>query len=160
MGSRLVGQTIPMLLRLVRAQAELVGRATKRLAGSSALISAMKRIGLVSETIDLDVFRQVAASFVGVDWRIYSDLLEKLDQHDAEDVLATIDIPVAIAAGTRDLMTPPATAERMHRAIRGSRLVVIEGGTHYTPVEYPGILTEELARLLARVPGWAKRDAA
>src|SRR5688572_8573784 len=34
MGSRLVGQTIPMLLRLVRAQAALAGRLTKRVAGS------------------------------------------------------------------------------------------------------------------------------
>jgi pimeloyl-ACP methyl ester carboxylesterase len=41
MGSRLVGQTIPMLLRLVRAQAALAGRVTKRVAGSDALISAM-----------------------------------------------------------------------------------------------------------------------
>ncbi|HEY1555225.1 MAG TPA: alpha/beta hydrolase [Kofleriaceae bacterium] len=160
LGSRLIGQTIPMLLRLVRAQAALVGRATQRLAGSQALIAAMKRVGLVSETIDLDVFRAVAASFVGVDWRIYSDMLLRLDEHDAEDVLATIDVPVAIAVGDRDLMTPPATAEHMHRTIRGSRLVVIAGGTHYTPVEYPAILVDELARLLARVPGWDKRVAA
>src|SRR5689334_5435759 len=55
MGSRLIGQTIPMLLRLVRAQATLVGRATKRLAGSDALISAMKRVGLVSDTIDIEI---------------------------------------------------------------------------------------------------------
>ena len=160
MGSRLVGQTIPMLLRLVRAQAELVGRATKRLAGSTALIGAMKRVGLVSETIDMDVFRAVAASFVGVDWRIYSDLLSRLDEHDASEVLETIAVPVAIATGDRDLMTPPATAEHMHRAIRGSRLVVIQGGTHYTPVEYPAILVDELGRLLDRVPGWARREAA
>ena len=160
MGSRLVGQTIPMLLRLVRAQAELVGRATKRLAGSAALIAAMKRVGLVSESIDMDVFRAVAASFVHVDWRIYSDLLSRLDEHDAEDVLPTIEVPVAIVTGDRDLMTPPATAEHMHRRIRGSRLVVIEGGTHYTPVEYPAILVDELGRLLDRVPGWERRDAA
>lgn len=160
MGSRLVGQTIPMLLRLVRAQAELVGRATKRVAGSSALIAAMKRVGLVSESIDMDVFRAVAASFVHVDWRIYSDLLSRLDEHDAEDVLPTIGVPVAIVTGDRDLMTPPATAEHMHRRIRGSRLVVIEGGTHYTPVEYPAILVDELGRLLDRVPGWERRDAA
>ena len=160
MGSRLIGQTIPMLLRLVRAQAELVGRATKRVAGSSALISAMKRVGLVSESIDLEVFRAVAAGFVHVDWRIYSDLLSRLDEHDAEDLLPTIDVPVAIVTGDRDLMTPPATAEHMHRKIRGSRLVVIDGGTHYTPVEYPAILVDELGRLLDRVPGWERRVAA
>ena len=154
MGSRLVGQVIPMLLRLVRAQAALVGRATKRLAGSDALIAAMKRVGLVSDTIDMELFRAVAGGFATVDWAIYSDLLSRLDEHDCEDVLPTIDIPVTIIAGDRDLMTPPATSEHMHRAIAGSRLVVIKGGTHYTPVEYPAILQDELKKLLARVPGW------
>jgi pimeloyl-ACP methyl ester carboxylesterase len=156
MGSRLVGQTIPMLLRLVRAQAALVGRATKRIAGSDALISAMKRVGLVSQTIDLDIFRIVAGGFVNVDWVIYSDLLARLNEHDCGDVLATIDIPVTIVTGDRDLMTPPSTAEHIHRAIPTSRLVVIKGGTHYTPVEYPEVIADELGRLLDRVPGWER----
>jgi len=160
MGSRLVGRTIPMLLRLVRAQAALAGRASKRFAGSTALIAAMKRVGLVSETIDMEIFREVAAGFQTVDWVIYSDLLARLDEHDAEDVLRTIDVPVSIVTGDKDLMTPPATAEHMHRAIRGSRMVVIEGGTHYTPVEYPAIIVDELERFLQRVPGWQKAKAA
>jgi pimeloyl-ACP methyl ester carboxylesterase len=156
MGSRLVGQTIPMLLRLVRAQARLVGFATKRVAGSDALIAAMKRVGLVSDTIDLEIFRVVAAGFQQIDWVVYSDLLARLDEHDAEDVLPTIDVPLTVVTGDRDLMTPPATAEHIHRAVPGSRLVVIRGGTHYTPVEYPGVLVDELGRLLDRVPGWAR----
>jgi len=160
MGSRLVGQVIPMLLKLIRAQASLVGRATKVVAGSDALIGAMKRVGLVSETIDLDIFRKVAAGFQQVDWVIYSDLLARLDEHDAEEVLSTIDVPVTIVTGDKDLMTPPSTAEHLHRAISGSRLVVIEGGTHYTPVEYPAILVDELGRWLDRVPGWERRSTA
>ncbi len=156
MGSRLIGQIIPMLLRLVRAQATLVGRATKRVAGSDALIGAMKRVGLVSQTIDLEIFRAVAAGFQNIDWVIYSDLLSRLDEHDAEDVLPAIDIPVTIVTGDKDLMTPPATAEHMHRLIRDSRLVVIKNGTHYTPVEYPAVIVDELGRLLDRVPGWER----
>jgi pimeloyl-ACP methyl ester carboxylesterase len=156
MGSRLVGRTIPMLLRLVKAQAALAGLATRRLAGSDALIAAMKRVGLVSQTIDTEIFRAVAAGFQTVDWAIYSDLLTRLDQHDAEEVLERITVPVTIVTGDRDLMTPPATAEHMHRAIKSSRLVVIEGGTHYTPVEYPSIIVDELGRLLARIPGWER----
>ena len=154
MGSRLIGQIIPTLLRLVRAQASLVGRATKVVAGSDALINAMKRFGLVSATIDVPIFRAVAAGFQDIDWVIYSDLLARLDEHDAEVVLDTIAVPVSIVTGDHDLMTPPATAEHMHRKIPGSRMVVIEGGTHYTPVEYPAILVDELHRLLGRVAGW------
>ena len=160
MGSRLVGQTIPMLLRLVRAQATLVGRATKVVAGSDALINAMKRVGLVSQTIDLGIFRAVAAGFQHVDWVIYSRLLERLNEHDCEDVLGSVDVPVTIVTGDRDLMTPPSTAEHIHRAIPGSRLVVIKGGTHYTPVEYPALVADELGRLLDRVPGWERSEGA
>jgi len=156
MGSRLVGRTIPMLLRLVKAQAALAGFATKRLAGSDALISAMKRVGLVSQTIDVEIFRAVAAGFQTIDLAIYSDLLTRLNEHDAEEVLERVAVPVTIITGDKDLMTPPATAEHMHRTIVGSRLVVIEGGTHYTPVEYPTIIVEELGRLLDRIPGWER----
>jgi pimeloyl-ACP methyl ester carboxylesterase len=159
MGSRLVGRTIPTLLRLVRAQAALAGRASKIVAGSSTLISAMKRLGLVGQTIDMDIFRTVAAGFQTIDWVIYSDLLTRLDEHDAEDVLAQIQIPTTIVTGDKDLMTPPSTAEHIHRRIAGSRLVVIKGGTHYTPVEYPVILADELGRWLDRIPGWERRAA-
>jgi pimeloyl-ACP methyl ester carboxylesterase len=156
LGSRLIGRTIPMLLRLVKAQAALAGYATKRLAGSDALIAAMKRVGLVSQTIDVEIFRAVAAGFQSIDWAIYSDLLTRLDEHDAEEVLATIQVPISLVTGDRDLMTPPSTAEHMHRTIPGSRMVVIEGGTHYTPVEYPAVIIEELGRLLDRIAGWQR----
>ncbi|MEO6771878.1 MAG: alpha/beta hydrolase [Kofleriaceae bacterium] len=156
MGSRIVGRVIPTLLRLIKAQAGLAGRATKIVAGSDALISAMKRFGLVSPTIDMEIFRTVAGGFQHIDWAIYSDLLARLDEHDAESVLATIDVPTAIVTASGDLMTPPATAEHMHRLIRGSRLVMIQGGTHYTPVEFPDVLVEELHRWIDRVPGWQR----
>ena len=160
MGSRFVGQTIPMILRLIKAQSALVNFATKRVAGSEALISAMKRIGLVAETVDVEVFRAVAAGFQQIDWRIYSDLLTRLDEHDAEEVLEQVAVPLTIITGDRALMTPPATAEHKHRKVRGSRLVVIEGGSHYTPVEYPRTIVEELGRWLERIPGWTKAEAA
>jgi pimeloyl-ACP methyl ester carboxylesterase len=160
LGSRIVGRTIPALLRLVGAQSERVGRVSRWLADSSALIPAMQRLGLVSATIDTDLFREVAGSFLAVDWRIYADLLRRLDEHDAEDVLPSIDVPVAIATGDRDRLIPRAAAEHMHRRIRGSRFVVIAGGTHYMPVEYPALLIEELVRWLDRVPGWRRNDAA
>ena len=160
MGSRIVGRVIPALLRLIKAQAGLAGRATKIVAGSDALISAMKRFGLVSPTIDMEVFRIVAGGFQQIDWAIYSDLLARLDEHDAESVLATIEVPTAIVTASGDLMTPPATAEHMHRLIRGSRLVMIQGGTHYTPVEFPEVLVKELHRWLDRIPGWQRAGAA
>ncbi len=157
LGSRFIGTIVPTALKLVRAQAGLVGRATRLVAGRDAVITAMKVLGLVGKSIDMDVFRAVAAGFIGIDWVIYSDLLSRLDEHDAEDVLATIQVPVTIVTGDRDLMTPPATAEHIHRSIPQSRLVLIKGASHYTPVEHPVKVVEELASLLERIPGWERQ---
>lgn len=153
-GTQMLERVIPVLLRIMRAQAAIAGKVAGRVAGSDALIRAMQRFGLVSSTLDMDAFRDVAAGFRTVDWRIYSDLLARLNEHDAEDVLASIAVPVSIVTGDKDVLTPPATAEKIRAAIPGARLRVITGGTHYTPVEYPAIVRDELHRLLARVPGW------
>ncbi|MEZ4368899.1 MAG: alpha/beta hydrolase [Kofleriaceae bacterium] len=161
MSSRHLKRVIPAMLRIIKAQASLVGRATQVVAGTDATLIAMKKLGMVAPSADLDVFRVVAAGFKTIDWAIYADLLARLDEHDASDVLAAVNVPTTIITGDRDIITPPATAENLHRRVPGSRLVHIDGGSHYTPVEFPAVLQDELARLLARVPGWAaaERDA-
>jgi pimeloyl-ACP methyl ester carboxylesterase len=160
LGSKMIGQTIPTLLKLVKSQSGLVGWGTRQVVRGDGFIHAMIAMGLVARTVDMEVFRATAAGFQSIDWRIYSDLLARLDEHDAEDQLAGVAVPTAIVTGDRDLMTPPATAEHLHRAIAGSRLCVVTGGSHYTPIEYPEIVKAELRALLARVPGWAPAAAA
>jgi pimeloyl-ACP methyl ester carboxylesterase len=160
LSSRFVEKAIPHLLRLVRAQADLVGAATRLVAGSDAMLGAAVRLGLVSATADVALMRDLVGQFGTIDWRIYSDLLRRLDEHDAEDVLARVAVPTVIVTSDRDIITPPSTAEHMHRAIAGSRLVTIRGGTHYTPVEYAPILRDEIAQLRARLPGWVARTEA
>jgi pimeloyl-ACP methyl ester carboxylesterase len=83
------------------------------------------------------------------------DTLTRLGEHDATDLLIDIDIPTLLITGDRDMLTPAFTAERIHRTVRGSRLVIIPGGTHYTPVEYPHVIREELGDFLARLPAYA-----
>lgn len=58
-------------------------------------------------------------------------------EHTAVDVLPTVTVPTLIIAGDRDQLTPVATAERMHRAIAGSRLIVFPGHSHLVQVEKP-----------------------
>jgi pimeloyl-ACP methyl ester carboxylesterase len=157
MGSRLVGRTIPMIVKLIRAQAGLTGFAARRIAGSHAVIAAMQRAGMVARDVDLAHFAEIASGFASIDWVIYSDLMSRLDEHDAEAVLSMIDVPLGIVTGDRDLLIPPSMSERMHRAVPGSRLRVVPRGTHYTPVAFPDVVVGELGRLLDRVPGWRRR---
>jgi pimeloyl-ACP methyl ester carboxylesterase len=150
--SRRLGALAPALLRAARLQSGLVGRATRAWIDWRGAVPAMQRIGMLSRDADVDNFLEVARGFASMDWKLYLHSLARLGDHDACDVLPEVSIPTLIIAGDRDLLTPPHTAEAIHRAVRGSRLVVIPGGTHYTPVEYPRIIQDELAGFLAGLP--------
>ncbi|HKE16188.1 MAG TPA: alpha/beta hydrolase, partial [Kofleriaceae bacterium] len=77
-------------------------------------------------------------SHVGrLDPRLLAEVTAGYLEHSADDVLPTIAVPTLLIAGDRDQLTPVATAERMHRAIRGSRLVVFPGHSHLVQVETP-----------------------
>ena len=80
----------------------------------------MKRVrSRVSAKIDIPIFRAVAAGFQSIDWVIYSDLLARLDEHDAEVVLETVEIPVAIVTGEQ--RSDDAAGDRRAHAPRRSR---------------------------------------
>lgn len=159
LSSRVVRYGIPALLRTFSAQAPFVNRATKTLAEWRGIIPAIKRLGLVSEALDEQTFREVLNGFATVDWRVYSHALAWLGVHDARDVLPEIEVPTLIMAGDRDLFVPVFIAEEMHRAIPGSRLVLVEGGTHYALMEYPSVFQEELLSFLETVPGYEPTTA-
>jgi pimeloyl-ACP methyl ester carboxylesterase len=70
-------------------------------------------------------------------------------EHDAFDVLSTIDVPTLILAGDSDQLTPVSIAERIHREIRGSELAVFPGHSHLVQVEQPAGVHAEIDRFLA-----------
>ncbi|HKA89809.1 MAG TPA: alpha/beta hydrolase [Haliangiales bacterium] len=157
LASRLARYLIPPWLSFMKAQAPLISRVSQATVAWSGLVPAMARLGLVSTRIDEEAMRDVAEGFKGMDFAIYSDTLRALGEHDARDILPRLDVPTLVIAGDRDLMTPTFTARRMSRWIRGARLVVIPGGTHYTPLEFPQVIEAEVLAFLGGIPGWEPR---
>jgi pimeloyl-ACP methyl ester carboxylesterase len=157
LASRLARHIIPPWLTLMKSQAPLFSRVSRATVAWSGLVPAMARLGLVSTRIDEDAMREVAEGFKGMDFAIYSDTMRALGEHDARDILPHLAVPTLIIAGDRDLMTPTFTARKMNRWIRGSRLVVIPGGSHYTPLEFPEIIETEIRAFFGGIPGWEPR---
>lgn len=155
-----LGQAMVPLLRVMRAQSGLLGAMTRMVADKSALVQVLIGLGMVAPTVDREVFRQVAAGFTTIDWKIYADLIARIDEHNAAPILPTISVPTEIVTGSRDRLTPPATARAMRDAIEGAALTEVRGGTHYTPVEFPEAVQAVVARWLTRMPGYAAADAA
>jgi pimeloyl-ACP methyl ester carboxylesterase len=69
-----------------------------------------------------------------------------MGEHDGWDLLPTLDVPVLIIAGSRDVFTPRSAAERMARRTRGSEMMIIPGATHYAAIEYPEMVNLRLEK--------------
>jgi len=75
-----------------------------------------------------------------------NDVEAILKRESYEDVLRLVRIPLLIAAGEHDALTPPQVARRMAAEIPGARLEVIPDAGHMTPLENPA----HVARVLSR----------
>ncbi|CAN5833835.1 hypothetical protein BH11MYX2_BH11MYX2_41280 [soil metagenome] len=160
MGNPVVGMTVPVVLSLLHAQARIANFITRRIGRARASVRSLQMLGALSHEVDRDLMHAVLERFGDIDWRTYGRLLHRLDEHETRDFLSAIDVPVSIIAGGRDLITPVAQSAELQRAIRGSSLSTVAGGTHYTPIEYPAIVGEQLRAWLDRIPGWEHRTAA
>jgi pimeloyl-ACP methyl ester carboxylesterase len=141
----------PLLVGQMRRHAGLVGRVTRSAVGWQGLLPMMTRLGMVGATLDRSVFMEVAKDFVHLDYDLYGATLQALGRHDASDILGSVRVPTAVITGDKDMLTPIETAQRMARAIPHARLRVLPGGTHYTPVEYPSEVGDEVEALLRGV---------
>lgn len=56
---------------------------------------------------------------------------------DSTDLLGDMSLPVLVMSGAEDKLTPVAEIESLHRAIKGSRLAVIESAGHLSNIECP-----------------------
>lgn len=70
---------------------------------------------------------------------------------DSTSTLQSIEVPVLIVVGDKDVITPPELAQKMNAAAKGSRLEVIAGAGHMAPVEKPEVFNPILKKFLAEV---------
>jgi pimeloyl-ACP methyl ester carboxylesterase len=77
----------------------------------------------------------------------YAQAVHALAQGDLLTDAARITVPTLIACGAQDVVTPPDYAQRVHRAIQGSRLRMVAECGHVLPQETP----DEAAALVAEL---------
>ncbi|HWP99715.1 MAG TPA: alpha/beta fold hydrolase, partial [Vicinamibacterales bacterium] len=80
---------------------------------------------------------------------IRAALAAMMDRPDSTGLLGRIDVPTLVVVGAEDTTTPRETAERLHRAIAGSRLAVVEGAGHLSNLENPHAFGVALEAFLA-----------
>ena len=70
------------------------------------------------------------------------------EREDQTQLLSQITVPTLILVGSEDPITPVADSEKMHEAIRGSRLVVLDKASHVSNIEQAEQFNQELKRFL------------
>lgn len=70
------------------------------------------------------------------------------ERTDHTGLLEKITVPTLIIVGAEDQITPPAEAEKMHRAIKDSQLATIPAAGHLSPVEQPEEFNRALSQFL------------
>jgi YbgC/YbaW family acyl-CoA thioester hydrolase len=74
------------------------------------------------------------------------------DRPDSTTLLPTLDgLPTLVIVGEEDQMTPPALSQSMADLMPGSRLIVVPGAGHLTPMERPEVATTAVAEFLAQI---------
>jgi pimeloyl-ACP methyl ester carboxylesterase len=106
----------------------------------------MRRLGLVGRAADETVLAELTAAVALLDLDAFLRNLNAFGEHDAGDVLAAIDVPALVIAGDRDPLLPLDTAQKLaHRMPRGE-LLVVRGGGHTVPIEYPELVALRIER--------------
>jgi pimeloyl-ACP methyl ester carboxylesterase len=152
------GRLLPPFLRGLRSIPRVIETIIAQASRFPDAGEWIKRVGLASKQLDEDLFGALIEDFRTLDMETYIELLERLGEHDAWDLLSQIDVPTLLVTGSRDAFTPRSAAERMARRIRGSELMVIPGATHYALLEYPEMLNLRLEKFL-RERGYAALGA-
>lgn len=83
---------------------------------------------------------------------VFLALLSSAAEHDAEEILPTIDVPTLVIASEKDEMTPLFRSEEMTELIPDCRLLILPKGTHVGPIELPDMINEAVRAFLAELP--------
>jgi pimeloyl-ACP methyl ester carboxylesterase len=137
---------LPSLVEVARRVHAMATTMARRATSLPETVTWFKRLGLIGPTLDDALFAELVQAFGSLDMEPFFRNLRAIGEHDAEDVLETITVPALVITGDKDLMTPRALAQQMARRIHAAEILVVRGGTHYTAVEYPELVSLRMER--------------
>ncbi|MBA2445076.1 MAG: alpha/beta hydrolase [Nocardioidaceae bacterium] len=141
-----VGRMSAQMLRISGPWLSLLGAAIPR---SHHPLSRTGIEALAREAGHAGALAAVLREFLAHDWDWYSRLVLAAGDHRPIDV-SSVGFPVTLLAGRHDSITSSDDIVAVAQTIPGARVSVLPAGTHFLPLQYPGLMLEELRRLTLR----------
>ena len=143
-----IREAAPTLLEAVRRAGPALSIVGPPALSTGLFFAFARTAGFLSPQADEAVAREVMQDFVRLDFDVLAATFTAIDAHDADDVLPTVRVPTLVVTGDRYLVTPEGVARHMAVRIPGAELLVVKGGTHYVPLEYPAVINLRLEKFL------------
>lgn len=105
---------------------------------------------LIGDPDDAPVLAALIDSLSRLKSESYIKTLEASVDDDHTPLPERADVPTLVLTGERDRLTPPKLAAKIHAAIPGSELAVIEGAGHLSNIERPEAFNRLVLDFLAR----------
>jgi len=137
---------IPRAIKLLRHFDGLAQKTLNRAVRQKRFQSLLTRVGLLHHDFAKSSYCDIFEHLETMDMETFLSTLLKLHEHNAYDLLAELRCPTLIFAPTHDLMTPLSAVEKIAAAIEDSKIVTLAGASHYSLLEMPHKIVNELNR--------------
>lgn len=154
LGMPRLSRVAPRALRLLQRSERGATRALSTVVDARWFVPMSVRSGFTHHAIDPALFRELAGCFKSHDMHLLLELLHRMGEHDASDVLTEVRCPNLVMTGSRDFLTPVRVARDMSERLSDSRFVLLPGGTHYALVELPDVINRHLGAFWSEVGAW------
>ena len=151
--AKVVRPLAPRTLRGLGRRAELVERA--RGLGADLAFVVTRKMAFADKHVSPTVVDFLEQMIRATPIDVIAEFYPALMAHDKTACLEVLgSVPTLVLAGGQDRLTPAAHARRIADGLPDAELVEVEEAGHVLPLEYPGVVTGGLRRLVERVrPG-------
>ena len=148
-GTDLLDQVLPSVLR----GAELFPGIARAVWGRVPAALAF-RVACAGRELDRDRIREEDFQWYWehsalMDPDVFLRMLRAAGEHDAKELLPSVEAPTLVVAAERDTFTPMVLADEMAQAIPTAELEVVEEASHAAPVEQPRRIADRLEEFLS-----------
>jgi pimeloyl-ACP methyl ester carboxylesterase len=149
-GTDALEDALPIIQRWIHRAPGLINRVARAVLPTRLAYEVATRLEVRRDLVERADFMPYLEGMARIDARLFIAMLAAAGQHNAEPVLAEVDVPCLVIAGGRDGFTPPERSRAMAAAIPAAELLEVEDGSHTAPIERPELVGAAIRDFLSR----------
>ncbi|MEA2459835.1 MAG: hypothetical protein QOH90_12 [Actinomycetota bacterium] len=141
---------LPVLAGVAKRFAGPLHGALRGVIGRPELAGLVRQSGMASASVDLAAMVELVQGIGECDLGVLLESFGEVAGDPGLELLPGVTAPTLVVAGEHDQFVPRRMTEEMVATLPNAELLVYEEATHYLPMEYPGLLAEDLNAFYAR----------